>query len=61
MAEDSKTYVFGNDSVPAWLAYGNNNNNGWFGGNGLAGEVGKRMFKKAKKLLCDTCRKYVSN
>jgi len=36
MAEDSKTYVFGNDSVPAWLAYGNNNN-GWFGGNGLAG------------------------
>ena len=37
MAEDSKTYVFGNDSVPAWLAYGNNNNNGWFGGNGLAG------------------------
>ncbi len=35
MAEDSKTYVFGNDSVPAWLAYGNNNNNGWFGGNGL--------------------------
>lgn len=37
MAEDSKTYVFGNDSVPAWLAYGNNNNNGWFGNNGLAG------------------------
>lgn len=37
MAEDSKTYVFGNDSVPAWLAYGNNNNNGWFGGSGLAG------------------------
>lgn len=37
MAEDTKTYVFGNDSVPAWLAYGNNNNNGWFGGNGLAG------------------------
>jgi len=37
MAEDSKTYVFGNDSVPAWLAYGNNGNNGWFGGNGLAG------------------------
>lgn len=36
MAEDSKTYVFGNDSVPAWLAYGNNNN-GWLGGNGLAG------------------------
>ena len=29
MAEDTKT-------VPAWLAYGNNNN-GWFGGNGLAG------------------------
>lgn len=27
----------------------------------LAGEVGKRMFKKAKKLLCDTCRKYISN
>ena len=37
MAEDSKTYVFGNDSVPAWLAYGNNGNNGWLGGNGLAG------------------------
>jgi hypothetical protein len=37
MAEDSKTYVFGNDSqVPAWLAM-NNGNNGWFGGNGLAG------------------------
>lgn len=37
MAEDSKTYVFGNDSqVPAWLAM-NNSNNGWFGGNGLAG------------------------
>ena len=36
MAEDTKTYVFGNDSVPAWLAYGNNNN-GFFGGNGLAG------------------------
>ena len=36
MAEDTKTYVFGNDSqVPAWLAYGNNN--GVFGGNGLAG------------------------
>lgn len=38
MAEDSKTYVFGNDSqVPAWLAYGNNGglfggNNGWGGG-----------------------------
>jgi len=27
----------------------------------LAGEIGKRMFKKAQKLLCDTCRKYVSN
>lgn len=37
MAEDTKTYVFGGDQVPAWLAYGNNNNNGWFGGNGLAG------------------------
>ena len=37
MAEETKTYVFGNDSqVPAWLAY-NNGNNGWFGGNGLAG------------------------
>lgn len=36
MAEDTKTYVFGGDQVPAWLAYGNNNN-GWFGGNGLAG------------------------
>jgi len=35
MAEDSKTYVFGNDSqVPAWLAYGNNG--GLFGGNGNA-------------------------
>lgn len=27
----------------------------------LAGEIGKRMFRKAQKLLCDTCRKYVSN
>ena len=37
MAEETKTYVFGNDSqVPAWLAY-NNGNNGWFGGSGLAG------------------------
>ena len=36
MAEDTKTYVFGGDQVPAWLAYGINNN-GWFGGNGLAG------------------------
>jgi hypothetical protein len=36
MAEDAKTYVFGNDSVPAWLAYGNGNN-GFLGGNGLAG------------------------
>ena len=27
----------------------------------LAGEVGKRMFKKAKKLLCDTCRRHISN
>lgn len=36
MAEDTKTYVFGGDQVPAWLAYGNNNN-GWFGNNGLAG------------------------
>jgi hypothetical protein len=36
MAEDSKTYVFGNDSqVPAWLAY--NNGTGLLGGNGLAG------------------------
>ena len=40
MAEDTKTYVFGNGdgygSVPAWLAM-NNGNNGFFGGNGLAG------------------------
>lgn len=37
MAEDTKTYVFGNDSqVPAWLAL-NNGNNGFFGGNGLTG------------------------
>jgi hypothetical protein len=37
MAEDSKTYVFGGESqVPAWLAY-NNGNNGFLGGNGLAG------------------------
>lgn len=40
MAEDSKTYVFGNGdgsygTVPAWLAAGNNG--GLFGGNGLAG------------------------
>ena len=27
----------------------------------LAGEVGKCMFKKAKLLLCDNCRKYISN
>ena len=27
----------------------------------LAGEVGKRMFVKAKKLLCDTCRRHISN
>ena len=27
----------------------------------LAGEVGKRMFRKAKKLLCDTCRRHISN
>ena len=27
----------------------------------LAGEVGKRMFMKAKKLLCDTCRRHISN
>ena len=47
MAEDSKTYVFGNDSVPAWLAYGNKGfllglvfgNWGGFGGfgNGFGG------------------------
>lgn len=37
MAEDTKTYVFGGESqVPAWLAYGNNNN-GFLGGNGFAG------------------------
>lgn len=39
MAEDAKTYVFGNDSqVPAWLAM-NNGNNGWFGNNGLGGGI----------------------
>lgn len=36
MAEESKTYVFGNDganaSVPAWLAYGNNGFGNGFGG-----------------------------
>lgn len=37
MAEDAKTYVFGNESqVPAWLAM-NNGGNGFLGGNGLAG------------------------
>lgn len=39
MAEDAKTYVFGNDSqVPAWLAM-NNGNNGLFGNNGLGGGI----------------------
>lgn len=38
MAEDSKTYVFGNDSqVPAWLAM--NNGNGLFGGNSFGGGI----------------------
>lgn len=38
MAEDAKTYVFGNDSqVPAWLAM--NNGNGLFGNNGFGGGV----------------------
>ena len=38
MAEDAKTYVFGNDSqVPAWLAM--NNGNGLFGNNGLGGGI----------------------
>lgn len=39
MAEDAKTYVFGNESqVPAWLAM-NNGNNGLFGNNGFGGGV----------------------
>ena len=39
MAEDTKTYVFGNDSqVPAWLAM-NNGNNGFFGGNAWGGGI----------------------
>ena len=25
----------------------------------LAGEIGKRMFKEAKKLMCDSCRKHL--
>lgn len=25
----------------------------------LAGEVGKRMFKVAKKFLCDHCKQYI--
>lgn len=38
MAEDAKTYVFGNDSqVPAWLAL--NNGNGLFGNNGFGGGI----------------------
>ena len=38
MAEDTKTYVFGNESqVPAWLAM--NNGNGLFGGNGWGGGI----------------------
>ena len=27
----------------------------------LAGEIGKQMFKKAHKLLCENCRKHISN
>lgn len=27
----------------------------------LAGEIGKRMFEKAQILLCDNCRKHISN
>ena len=27
----------------------------------LAGEVGKQMFKKAHILLCDNCRRHISN
>lgn len=27
----------------------------------LAGEIGKKMFKEAHKLLCDNCRRYLSN
>jgi len=27
----------------------------------LAGEVGKQMFEKAHILLCDNCRRYISN
>lgn len=27
----------------------------------LAGEVGKQMFKEAKKLMCDNCRRLISN
>lgn len=39
MAEDAKTYVFGNDSqVPAWLAM-NNGGNGLFGGNAWGGGI----------------------
>lgn len=30
MADDAKTYVFGNDQYPAWAM----NNGGLFGGNG---------------------------
>ena len=38
MAEDSKTYVFGNDSnVPAWMAM--NNGGGLFGGNAWGGGI----------------------
>ena len=38
MTEDTKTYVFGNDSqVPAWLAM--NNGNGLFGNTGLGGGI----------------------
>ena len=40
MAEETKTYLFGNEgsTVPAWLAY-NNNNGGLFGGNGWGGGI----------------------
>lgn len=39
MAEDSKTYVFGNDAqVPAWMAM-NNGNGGLFGGNAWGGGI----------------------
>jgi uncharacterized protein YoxC len=45
MAEETKTYVFGNDAnnggmVPAWLAYGNNGGIGNFGGGWGTGILG---------------------